>query len=133
MMVTLGILIVPVIAAIIFAADLKRMSGRINAAIENGIRIATFNPKAPTIADARKLLATDQFEAWTHCPHCGQYAVHKWREPTKPLVRQPGDIGGYGIPWQLYPGHSLKMPYPSAEWGFAVIRECDCGKEWGQK
>lgn len=106
---------------------------RINEAAEHGIRIATFNPKTPTIAEARKLLATDQFEAWTHCPNCGRYDVHKWREPKKPQMRQPGDIGGYGIPWQLYPGLSLKMPYPSSEWGFTVIRECDCGKEWGQK
>ncbi|MHD0300157.1 hypothetical protein RCF19_30075 [Rhodococcus qingshengii] len=130
MMVALGLLIVPLIAAIIFAADLKRMSGRINAAVESGLSRVVCDAK-PTIAEARKLLATDQFEAWTHCPHCGRYDVHKWREPKEPSHDRERDFYAEML-WTIGTP-SLKMPYPSSEWGFTVIRICACSKEWGQK
>ena len=131
MMIALGILIIPVIAAIIFATDLKRMSGRINKVVESGLSHVARDPK-PTIAEARKLLATDHFEAWTHCPNCGRYDVHKWREPRLPDRFNIEHDFYTQMLWTIGTP-SLKMPYPSSEWGFTVIRECDCGKEWGQK
>ena len=104
-----------------------------------------YSPK-PSLAEARKLLASTEFEAWTHCPNCGRYAVHQWREPARTreaIMRAYDDFaeeqdcagkpGRYGLPWQREPSRSLKMSFPSAEWLFTVIRVCECGKEWGQK
>ena len=145
MMVALGLVLgVAGVALIVGWLCRTDIRNRIDEAAEHGIRFATFNPYAPTIAEARKLLASGEFEAWTHCPNCGRYAVHQWREPARTreaIIRaydefaeeRAGKPGRYGLPWQREPGRSLKMSFPSAEWLFTVIRICECGKEWGQR
>ncbi|MBT9295348.1 hypothetical protein KKP62_10275 [Rhodococcus sp. GOMB7] len=99
-----------------------------------------------------KFLATDQFEAWTHCPSCGEFDCHAMREPL-PWIRQDWLAWNSGrTAWierntwtqtiTSWGGHTSKVidsapEYPIAEpvneTRFATIRICKCGKEWGQK
>ncbi len=97
-------------------------------------------------------LATDQFEAWTHCPSCGEFDCHAMREP---LPWDPADWRTWSrgrADWlerhqstttiTAWGGHTSRWvdstpEYPIAEpvneTRFATIRICKCGKEWGQK
>lgn len=129
---------VTLIVGWICRADIRN---RVCEATERGIRIATFNPKASIITETRTLLATDRFEAWTHCPSCGEFDCHAMREP---LPWDPADWRTWSrgradwlerhqstttiTVWNEYP-----VAEPVNETRFATIRICKCGKEWGQK
>ena len=97
-------------------------------------------------------LATDQFEAWTHCPSCGEFDCHAMREP---LPWDPADWRTWSrgrADWlerhqstttiTVWNGYTSRVvdrtpEYPIAEpvneTRFATIRICKCGNEWGQK
>ncbi|MET3956845.1 hypothetical protein ABIE52_003711 [Rhodococcus sp. OAS809] len=99
-----------------------------------------------------KFLATDQFEAWTHCPSCGEFDCHAMREP---LPWDPADwrtwsqgraeyleLHQSATTIEAWGGHAYRWidstpEYPIAEpvneTRFATIRICKCGREWGQK
>lgn len=140
---------VTLIVGWICRADIRN---RVYEATERGIRIATFNPKASIITETRTLLATDRFEAWTHCPSCGEFDCHAMREPL-PWNREDWLAWNSGrTAWierntwtqtiTSWGGHTSKVidsapEYPIAEpvneTQFATVRICKCGKEWGQK
>lgn len=97
-------------------------------------------------------LATDQFEAWTHCPSCGEFDCHAMREP---FPWDPADwrtwsqgraeyleLHQSATTIEVWGRHAYRWidstpEYPIAEpvneTRFATIRICKCGKEWGQK
>lgn len=97
-------------------------------------------------------LATDLFEAWTHCPSCGEFDCHAMREP---LPWDPADWRAWSrgradwlerhqstttiTVWNGYSSRAVDrtpeypVTEPVNETRFATIRICKCGKEWGQK
>jgi len=76
-----------------------------------------------------------QFEAFCMCPVCHRWDAHKMREPVA-RATSPGKINIRTIrdgddvfelrAWGLAGG-------PVDESPFTVIRQCDCGQEWGQR
>lgn len=97
--------------------------------------------------------ATDLFEAWTHCPSCGEFDCHamretnpdawkkwsagraKWLERREDLPRQRLELRKFGGSVVRVidetPSYPVREPLHESE--YATIRICKCGKEWGQK
>ncbi|EOM77920.1 hypothetical protein Rrhod_0729 [Rhodococcus rhodnii LMG 5362] len=101
-------------------------------------------------------LASDRFEAWTHCPSCGAYAAHLMREPRRATA---ADIEAWrrrrhefyesatGADWEQVEIRSFggglirttsgppvfREPRPIDEGDYETIRICECGEEWGQR
>ncbi|NKT99807.1 hypothetical protein GS917_25155 [Rhodococcus hoagii] len=102
----------------------------------------------------RAALATDQFEAMTHCPECGAYGPHLMREPRRASTAdvkawearyaeflecrdeveriELRSFGG-GLERTAYCGPTFRERRPIDESEYSTIRICECGKEWGQK
>lgn len=81
---------------------------------------AVANARALGERARRASLATDEFEALTHCPSCGTYGPHLMREPRRAST---ADVKA----WEAQYGEFLD------EAEFATIRICECGTKWGQK
>ncbi|MCZ9631331.1 hypothetical protein [Rhodococcus sp. BH5] len=144
LIVAIVIMIVIMIAWALLELNLRSTTKRLEAA---GV---TF--EALTGRKLEPELATDQFEAWTHCPSCGEFDCHAMREPL-PWIRQDWLAWNSGrTAWierntwtqtiTSWGGHTSRVidsapEYPIAEpvneTRFATIRICKCGKEWGQK
>ncbi|MBM4653849.1 hypothetical protein GS462_26540 [Rhodococcus hoagii] len=114
-------------------------------------------PDSSVASTTNTHLATDQFEALTHCPGCGTYGPHLMREPRcvdaadieawerrrrEFLDQKRGRIEVEAQTIGMWGGGSLrtitnlpvfKEPRPLDETEYATIRICECGKEWGQK
>jgi hypothetical protein len=112
--------------------------------------------------DRNRVLATDQFEARTHCPSCGAYELHamRWPKPAPSAAEveawevrrreffedKRGEIArateridimsfGYINPIRtITNAPTFREPKPDAsEAEYTTIRICECGHEWGQK
>lgn len=144
------VLILVMVAMILWALMELNLKVARKLLTEDDVYEAMTGRKRPSEATA---LATDQFEAWTHCPKCGEFDCHAMREP---LPWDPADWRTWSrgradwlerhqstttiTAWSA--GHAYKRfdstpEYPIAEpvneTRFATIRICKCGKEWGQK
>lgn len=99
-------------------------------------------------------LATEQFEALTHCPGCGTYGPHLMREPRHIewadieawerrrqafFDRKRDDIQtmtvaswGGGTVRTITNTPNFREPRPFDESEYTTIRVCECGTQWGQ-
>lgn len=72
----------------------------------------------------------EQFTAVAMCPECGAVDVWPWREPRRepkgndPVDKMQRRFAGYS--W-LIPGFGFDAD------DAAVMRQCACGHEWGQR
>lgn len=144
------ILILAMVAMILWALMELNVKVARKLLTEDDVYEAMTGRKRPSEATA---LATDQFEAWTHCPGCGQFDTHRMREPrpevwkkwsrgrAKWLEQQKSSRdsqtvlknfgGGTLRVIDEAPRYPVREPVHESE--YATIRICKCGKEWGQK
>lgn len=112
-------------------------------------------PDSSVASTTNTHLATDQFEALTHCPGCGTYGPHLMREPRRIAAadieawerrrreffdQKRDDVQtltvsawGGGTVRTITAAPTFREPKPIDETEYATIRICECGKEWGQK
>lgn len=74
---------------------------------------------------------TDRFTAWAMCPKCERVECHGLRAPRSFDPGNPLDqyLDGVALVNSMWGDGNL---LPSEEGEFEVIRQCKCGKEWGQ-
>lgn len=143
------ILILAMVAMILWALMELNVKVARKLLTEGEVYEAMTGRKRPSEATS---FATDLFEAWTHCPSCGEFDCHAMRGP---LPWDPADWRTWSrgrADWlerhqstttiTAWGGHTFRWvdstpEYPIAEpvneTRFATIRICKCGKEWGQK
>lgn len=78
------------------------------------------------------IAVSDQFEAITDCPRCGQIAVHHMRPPD-PIAGQEYEPE-YARIFDFHgPVRTIEISTPPLrEADYEIIRTCKCGNEWGQ-
>lgn len=98
---------------------------------------------AKTVETPRKedrKLASEHFEAYTYCPHCGKAAVHGIRPARHGISEDDMERALDRLQSSLRRSTYIVWGEPSPpelnlwdEVNFEVVRTCGCGAEWGQR